>query len=447
MNDVAENVLKLAKEKGIEQAEVFLIDSQELSIEVVAQEVENLHIAKDRGMGLRLICGNRMGYAYSSDFSEPALAGTVERAFQNARLTVEDSAWALATTEIDGLKRNVDLNIFDEEITTRSLQEKMELAKKLELAVLHSDRRIRQAEKAIYQDSTYRVGIFNSFGLASKYRGSYCGLYGVAIGQEGEDAETGWAMHYSLHYRELNPQKVGEKAGKRAVRMLGAQSMPSGKMSVVFEPYTMTGLLGVLKTAFSGEAVLKGKSFFAGREGQLIANSLVNIFDHGALQNHIGSAPFDYEGVPTGETVLVKEGYLHGYLHNLYTAQKHGVSSTGNAVRSSYKSTPEVGTTNFYIDKGNMTPEQLCKVIEQGLYVTDIMGLHTVNPITGDFSLGASGLLIERGELTKPVKGLAIAGNLRDLLQNVIAIADDLTFFIGKGAPTVGVEGIRISGN
>ena len=267
----------------------------------------------------------------------------------------------------------------------------------------------------------------------------------MAIGQEGEDAQTGFSMDFTLQYKELNPIKVGRKPEK-AVQMLGGQTMPSAKLPVVLDPYVMVGILGVLQAAFSGEAVLKGTSFLAGKEGEKVASPLVRIIDHGALNGRLGSSPFDSEGTPTGETVLIKDGKLQGFLHNLYTARKTGVTSTGNAVRASYKSTPEVGTTNFYLEQGSVSRQELLGEIKQGLYVTEVMGLHTANSISGDFSLGAAGLLIENGELTSPIKGVALAGNLQDLLMGIDAVADDLTFYVGQGAPTVRIQGLTISG-
>jgi len=442
MEDIASQVLDLAKKKGVENAEVFLLDSRELTIEIAGQEVENLKLAEEKGLGLRVISQHRLGYAYSSDLSEQALRKTIERAVDNARLVAEDVAWEVA--EPGSRYRHLDLD--DQEIRQKSLEDKISLAKELEKAALAFDSRVRQVEKSVYQDSSYCVSLYNTRGLKGNYQGAYCGLYGVVIGQEGEDAQTGFSMDFSLKYKELNPVRVGQEAGKKAVRMLGAQAMPSAKLPVVLDPYVMTGILGVLQTAFSGEAVLKGTSFLVGKEGQKVASSLVKIIDHGALEGRLGSSPFDSEGISTRETVLVKEGELQGFLHNLYTARKTGVVSTGNAVRASYKATPEVGTTNFYLEKGNISRQELLRGIRQGLYVTEVMGLHMANPISGDFSLGASGLLIENGELTRPIKGVAIAGNLQDLLMGIDAVADDLTFYVGSGAPTVRIQGLAISG-
>lgn len=442
MKAIAPEVLELAKKKGAKIAEIFMLNSKELTIEVAKQEVENLKLAEEQGFGLRVISDNRLGYAYSSDLSKESIIKTVEKAIHNSRLVAEDFAWEVA----EPVNYYPKLELYNQEILEKPLEKKISLAKELENAALAYDSRVRQVEKAVYQDSIYHVSIFNSLGLEGNYQGSFCGLYGVAIGQEGKDAQTGFSMDFTLKYEDLNPTKVGEEAGKKAVRMLGAQPMPSAKLPIVLDPYVMVGVLGVLQTAFSGEAVLKGTSFLAGKEGKKVASSLVKIIDHGALQGQLGSSPFDSEGTPTGETVLVRDGELQGFLHNLYTARKIGVVSTGNAVRASYKSTPEVGTTNFYLDKGSVSRQDLLGEIKKGLYVTEVMGLHTANPISGDFSLGASGLLIENGELTRPIKGVAIAGNLQDLLMGIDLVADDLTFYAGQGAPTVRIQGLTISG-
>ena len=288
--------------------------------------------------------------------------------------------------------------------------------------------------------------LYNSYGLEKNYHSAFCGLYSSVISRDQADAQTGFGMDFSLKYADLDPYKVGREAGEKAVRMLGARTISSAKLPVVFEPYVMVGLLGVLEAIFSGEAVLKGTSFLAGKVGEKVAGTAVNLIDHGALKGRLGSVPFDGEGMPTQKTSLIHNGELQGFLHNLYTARKSGTISTGNAVRSGYKSTPEVGVTNFYLEPGKVSPEELLREISYGFYVTEVMGLHTANPISGDFSLGAAGLLIENGEITKPVKGMALAGNLQALLKGIDLIANDLTFYLGQGSPTVRVQGLTLSG-
>ena len=440
--DVAEQVLDMAKRQGRVQAEVFLLDSQELTIEVAQMNMENLKLAHERGVGLRVISDGRPGYAYSSDLSYPALQVLVKKALGNARQAEADPGW-----ELPGPAGSYNfMELYDEETFLVPVEEKIKLAQSMEEAARSYDRRIKVTEKAVYHDAKYRVTIYNSMGLAGNYQGSYCGGYIVVVGQENGDSETGFGLHYSVKYRGIDPQKIGREAGEKAVRMLGAKPIPSGQMPVVLEPYTATNFLGILQAAFSAEAVLKEKSFLKGEEGKQVASSLVTIIDDGTLHERLGSSPFDGEGVPTSRTVLVEEGKLIGYLHNAYTAGKFGVSSTGNCVRSTYKSTPEVGTTNFFIKEGKACRNELVEELPYGLYITDVLGMHTANPVSGDFSIGASGLLIENGEFTRPFKGIAVAGNLKELLADIDAVADDLTFFMGKGAPTLRIKALSISG-
>jgi PmbA protein len=264
--------------------------------------------------------------------------------------------------------------------------------------------------------------------------------------REKDDHQTGFAMDFRLRFAELEPEAVGREAAARAVRMLGAQPQKGLEAPVVFDPFVMVSLLGVLAPALTAEAVQKGRSLFAGRVGQRVASELVTIVDDGTLAGGVRSAPFDGEGVPSSRSVLIEKGYLRGYLHNTYTAAKDGVVSTGNGVRASFKGGPEVGPTNFYLEPGDKSPAEIIGEISSGLYVGEVLGMHTANPISGDFSVGATGFWIEQGKMSYPVRGLAIAGNIRELLDAVDAVGRDLRFFGGKGAPTVRVRKLAVSG-
>ena len=271
-------------------------------------------------------------------------------------------------------------------------------------------------------------------------------MYLALVANEHDDNQTGFALDYNLKYKHLDAIKIGNLAAERAVRMLGAKPVATAKVAVVLDPYIVTGFLGLLGSALTAEAVQKGRSLFAGKTGRNVASKQITIIDDGTKPDGIASAPFDGEGVATSKTVLIQAGVLQGYLHNIYTAAKDGVTSTGNGIRSSFKSNPEVGTTNFYIEPGKIAPADLIKDITAGLYLTEVMGMHTANPISGDFSLGAAGIWIENGKLTKPVRGVAIAGNVMDLLKSVDAIGSDLQFYGGKGAPTLRVSQMTVSG-
>ena len=441
LSELAVRVITRAQQLGAAMSEAYLVNSKELSIEVREQEVENLKLAEERGMGLRVFRSGRMGFAYTADLRWEAIEETITEALANSRQTTPDEGNVLpeACSEYPRIK------LYDPVIRQETVENKIALAREVERVGRSFDPRIKLTESAGYEDNEYEVAICNSLGLNASYRGSYCGLYLVVVAQEGEDNQTGFAIQYRLNYRELNPRQVGEEAAEKAVRMLGARRIGTGQLPVILDPYVATNFIGVLSPALSAESVQKGKSFLAGKVGKRIGGELT-IIDDGTLENGIASAPFDGEGVPCSRTVLVENGILNGYLYNTYTARREGVASTGNSTRSSFNSTPEVGSTNLFIQPGRIKQQELMTGIRDGLYITEVMGMHTANPISGDFSVGAAGLRITDGKLDYPVRGIAIAGNLANLLEAVEGVADDLTFFGSKGAPSVYVGKLAISG-
>ncbi|MCX7781036.1 MAG: TldD/PmbA family protein, partial [Negativicutes bacterium] len=245
---------------------------------------------------------------------------------------------------------------------------------------------------------------------------------------------------------DLSPAHVGREAAAQALMLLGGRSVRTMKATLVLSPYVATNFLSVLAAAFSADAVQKGKSMLQDRLGQQVASSAVTVIDDGTLLNGIATAPFDGEGVLSARKELISGGKLLGFLHNSLTAARCGTVSTGNGVRNSFKSVTEVGPTNLFICAGDTAPQDIIRAVDNGFYVTAVMGLHMANPISGDFSLGAAGVWIENGELTHAVRGVAIAGNMLDLLGKVKAVGSDLTFFGSKGAPTLRIEEIMISG-
>lgn len=441
--NVCQNLITKGLKLGADHLEIFYLNAQDLDIQVNNQKIENIKLAEERGIGIRAYKNHSMGFAFTTDLDETALNKILNQAINNSKYTSRDQYNILPGkfTEYQ------QLNIFDEEIISTSIEEKISLAKEIEQYAKAYDKRVKMVQRAGYTDAQYENLIINSHGLEAYYQGTYCGGYCLAIGEDKGDNQTGFGMQYSLKYKELNPQEIGEQAGKRAVRLLGSSTVNSQQAPIVLEPYIAANILGIIASALSGDSVQKGKSFLANKMGQKVASELVTIIDDGKMEGGVLSAPFDGEGVPTSKKLLLEKGVLKQFLHNTYTAAKANTQSTGNGTRGTYRSTPGVGTTNFYLAPGDLSPKEIIKDIEQGLYVTDVMGLHTANPISGDFSLGASGIWIEKGTLTKPVRGIAIAGNLRDILLNIDAIADDLTFFVGKGSPTVRVNNISISGS
>lgn len=439
---IAETGVEAALGAGADFAETYLSSGTSIEIDVRGGRVETIKSAAEKGAGLRVFRGRRVGFAYTTDLSSGGLAAAAQQAVANAALTVEDEFHRLP----EPASEYPAVDTFDPELSGKQVEEKIELARRMEVVARSYDSRVSIVESSIYQDGLAEVGIASSTGVSAYYRSAACGLYIALTAREGEDHQTGFAMDSALRFADLDPEALGREAARRAVRMLGARSQPGMEVPVVFDPLVVVSLLGVLAPALTAEAVQKGRSLFAGRVGELVASELVTIVDDGALEGGLRSAPFDGEGVPTSRSALIEKGRLRGYLHNTYTAAKDGVGSTGNGVRAAYKGCPEVGTTNFFLEPGASSPEEIIGEVSSGLYVGEVLGMHTANPISGDFSVGATGLWIEQGRLSYPVRGLAIAGNIRELLAAVDAVGRDLRFFGGQGAPTVRVSKLSVSG-
>jgi PmbA protein len=438
----AERAVQKALQLGAKMAEAYISNSKELVIDLRNGEVETMKLAEDRGMGIRVFTDEKTGFSFTTDLGDAAVDEAIRQALANASCAEPDPHRLLPKPA----PSYPEMDLYDPAIRETTVEHKIEMARIMENEARAFDSRVKIIESSTYQDGEVEVTLFNSHGISLHYPGAYCGMYISLVAGSGEDSQTGFALNYGLRINELDPVSLGKQAAGRAVRMLGARPGSTQQAAVVLEPYVVTGFLGLLAPALSAEAVQKGRSLFAGKVGQKVASDLINVIDDGTLKDGISSAPFDGEGVPTSRTALIQGGVLQCFLHNTYTASKDGVLSTGNGVRGSFKGTPEVGTTNFFIEPGDKTPEQIIGEVGNGFYVTEVMGLHTANPISGDFSFGASGLWIENGRLSRPVRGMAIAGNIMDLIKNVDAVGNDLQFFGSKGAPTIRVSRMSISG-
>jgi PmbA protein len=340
------------------------------------------------------------------------------------------------------------MEIFDPALSEVSVEEKIEIAREIERVGRAYDKRVSITESCTYQDAVYFSALANSKGISASYSATLAGAFSFFVAQENGDSQTGLGMQFGITYDSLKPREIGVEGASKAVSMLGAKTMPTQKTVAVFDPYIVTSLLDILAPAVCADSVQKNKSLLADKLGEQIASELITIIDDGRMERGIMSSPFDGEGVKTGTTTVIGGGILHNYLHNSYTAAKEGCTSTGNGIRSSsYKGTPDVGTTNFYLAPGKVSRADLLKDVRKGLYITEVLGMHTANPVSGDFSVGVSGLMIENGEFTSPVRGVAVAGNILELLKSVDCVADDLRFFIGKGAPTIRVASITVSGS
>ncbi|MFC1637531.1 TldD/PmbA family protein [Candidatus Margulisiibacteriota bacterium] len=437
-------ILKAVQIKNVDQAEVYFSSGKHLEVAVLDRKVEAVKAVEDTGCGIRVIKNKKLGFAYTSDFDPDVLEETIERAVENAKCSEADEFNSLPINPTTHQPLNLDL--FDEKISKVPVKDKIELALKIEETAYKTNKRVKKTEHVSYSEAEGEVRIVNSNGLDVKYKSNYCGASAQVIATMDGSMEAGFGLDYVNKFNDLKPEKAGQEAAERAVQLLGAKPIKSQKIPLVFDPMVGVDILETLAAALSADAVQKGKSMFAGKINKEVGSSILNIIDNGRLANGLSTAPFDSEGVPTQETSLIKDGKLQTFLFNTYTANKGKTKSTGNAARGSFMTTPSIGTTNLYIPAGKVSPEEMIGSIKNGLYITRVMGIHTANPISGDFSVGAMGIMIENGQKTYPVRGITIAGNLIEMLEGLEAVASDLRFVVDVGSPTLMIHDMTVSG-
>jgi PmbA protein len=261
------------------------------------------------------------------------------------------------------------------------------------------------------------------------------------------ERQIGYHGEGARQIEDLDARRIGARAAQRAVEKLGAKPFPTQKLPVILDPWMAMALLGAIAPLFSADNVLKGRSLFAGKVGQRVANERVTIVDDARRRGGLRSAPFDGEGIPTTRQTLVDRGVLRGYLTNQKTAKKMGTTSQGNARRGSYASPSRIGPSNFYVEAGADDPAKLVGGLDRALAITSLLNLHTIDPVSGEFSLGATGTYLEKGAAQHPVQGITIAGNLTRLLSSVAGVGTDLTFGPGGiGSPTLVIAELSIGG-
>lgn len=435
-SEILEAVLK----KGVDQAEVYLSLSKTTKVSVLNGKVESTDEIANSGLGIRVIKDKKQGFAYTSDFDEFVNDFTISKAIENAKNSEADEYLALPGVSEDQKIRESEL--YDPEISKTPIEKKIELALKIESSAYKTDKRVKKTEKISYSDSEAEIWIVNSNGVNAKYKTNSCGAMGQMIASHDGEMEYGAGLDFVKQFTSLDPVKIGKEAAHKACELLSAKSIKSQKLPVILDPEVGSELLEVLLSPLTAEAVQKSKSLFIAKLGKSVGAKGLTIIDNGRLENAIGSAPFDDEGVPTQETKLIENGILKSYLYNTYTAKKGQTKSTGNASRGSFMSVPGTGATNLYIEPG----KNKIKLPKKALYITRVMGIHTANPISGDFSIGASGIMIENGKKTYAVRGITIAGNLVELLSQIEEVGSDLRFFGNVGAPSLLISNISISG-
>jgi PmbA protein len=417
LGDLAGHAVEATLAAGAGDAEAYASEEASREIRVHGGKVESLSAATQSGIGVRAWIGGRVGYAYGTDRSEAGMAALAARAAEAARVADEDEF--AGPPRAEGAAPAL-AGLSDDSVAQWPAGDAAGLALAVERAAHETDARVVGVEQAVYVDSADRVAITSSTGVVGSYESSSCYAYLQALAESGEGRETGLGFGLARGPAGLDPEAIGREGAERAVAMIGAGKPRSRSCPVVFDPTVAAGFIGLIGGALAAGAVQRGRSPFAERLGAEVASEALVLHDDGLDPAGLGSAPFDGEGVPRRRTALIEGGRLQAFLYDTYTARRGGAVSTGSAGRSGYRSLPAVATSNLTVAAGDLSAERILGEAGDGVYVTDVAGLHSgVNPVTGVFSVGASGREIAGGELAAPVREFTIASDLVSMLRAV----------------------------
>jgi PmbA protein len=445
--ELAEEVIEGARPG--EDIEAYVTHARTFEVRAYTGAVESLKSAEPRGAGVRVVRDGRVGFAYTTDLSDGGLDTVVDAARGNAAHAGRDEAAGLAS-RWDSEPAPV-AGLFDPGLSSVSPDAKVSFVLELEAAARARDARVRAVEDAVYADAESEVAIATTTGVSGGFRRTDAWAYAVVILGEGDDTEVGFDFGLARGIGALDAQSIAASAAERGLRVLGASKIPSARMPVVFDPYVAGQFLGVLGDALTAEAVHKGRSLFAGRVGEEVAARGLTLVDDGRLQDAPGAAPWDDEGVPTGRTEVIADGLLRSFLYDTKSARREGRPSTGNATRAGFKSVPRAAPSNLALEATGETVDDILRRAGEALVVQDFHGVHSgANAVSGDFSVGATGVLLENGAPGRPVKEVTIAAPMLEILRGIVAVGPDrrwLPFGGSFGGATTLVEEMTVAGS
>lgn len=427
------------------QAELYVSREEERGVELREGSLDAVHSSCAEGVGLRLLEGARMGFACAGGLDRETLPRLFCQAKAQLVYVEEDAAKGFADPRGDADDPVLRATLWDDSLFSASWDTVLPRLQEMGASARQADRRVSSVLRAGYSESRGEVVVANTAGLFSRERGGSCSAgLSVLCAQSGE-TQVGSAFQSCRKAAELDFLKAGREAGERAAALLGAVKLSGGRRSVIFDPWVAGELLELVASLLCADQVQKGKSLLAGKLGCKAGSKLVTFIDDPRLPSGMASSVYDDEGVATRTKTMIQEGILREYFYDYYTAAREGRLSNGCAGRGGFKGLPGPGSSNFYLAPGSQTREEIIAGTKKGVLVYDIMGMHMADPISGEFSVGVSGLAVEAGRLTRPVKNAMISGNLVELLGRVDAVGSDLTFYASHGAPTFRISEMTVA--
>lgn len=443
--DLLNKLIEKGQEK-MDEVEAFLVKNKQLDIEIYKGEIDKYSLAESGGLSFRGSSQGKMGYSYTERLEESALDSLVDEALENSKY-IEGSDDEII---FSGSESYEEINHYDDSLNQVPTQDKINFLINLEKEAYSLDERVFAVNACAYQEFEGERYLVNSKGLDLHDKSNGGAAYIFVVVKDDEDTKTGISYRNFYDFSSLDFKEIAKEAVDRAISMLGASNIKSGNYPIIIENTTFANLLSAFTPIFSSDNVQKGLSLLKGKLGEEIASPLLTIVDDPFLKGGFASRNFDDEGTASTFKTIVDNGKLVSFAYNWKTANREGVASTGHASRS-YKGPISIAPTNLYVVNGDLDLDEMMALADKGLLINNLEGLHSgLNPVSGDFSLSASGYEIKDGKKARPVNQITIAGNLYEVFKNIVAVGNDLKFGLPSngyiGSPSILVKSLAVSG-
>ena len=442
---ISEYIITESQKNGADQVDVIIVNSTNANITVRLGEIEELKQSNPKSLGIRVFKNQRKALTYTSDFRKESLQKLVIKTVEIASVTGSDKYSGLPEKNLLGIA-NVKLPQFDQNIASVTTDKKIRMLKDMEKIGMDKDPLITNSDGASWNDSKAHVVLANSEGFFGEEDYTSVNMSLSLMAEKDDVKQTDYWYSASRYLDRLDSiDKIAATAADRTLRKLGGRKPKTQKVPVVFDPVVAGDFLRIISQTIVGNSIYNKNSFLVDKLNESIAVKDLTIIDDGLLKYGLGSRLFDDEGLPSRKNVIIDHGVLKTYLCDCYSARKLGFEPTGSATRG-VTSNPSSGTSNFYMQNGTISPEEIIASVKNGLYLTSVDWVG-INYVTGDYSRGASGIWIENGKLTYPVQEFTVAGNMLDMMKNIIMIGNDLEFRNSIAAPTFKMKEMTISGS
>ncbi len=437
-------IKKEATRLGVAEYELYYMSNEDISVETLKDEISSFASGVSGGLSFRCPVDGHMGYASTELLEEAEVESLVSRAVENAKSTEKEDTVGIYAGSPSYEKVNSLPYTPVDAATLKAL------ALDIQRSTYSCSDKIADGTQSAAVSGSIIIKLYNSHGLSLENATGVSMAYAMPVVRDGEESQE------SFEIAELNdslvPSELAKKAVDKALAKLGSGEVATGKYNVIIDSRSMRSILSAFSSAFSGRQAQLGLSLLAGKEGQVIASEAVTLTDDPMREGVSMQTPFDAEGVAAYRKSVIEKGVLKTLLHNLESAKKAGIESTGNASRGSYSSPVGISPYAFCLEAGDYSHDGLIALAENGLYITEVKGLHAgANAVTGDFSIESAGFMIENGKLMRPVKSFTIAGNFFDLLKSIAALSDEVAVGIGGsftryGSPDVLIKDMSVAG-